>query len=360
MATSFPFTLGGTWNLAMDSSGDQVRINFKNDGTYVISSLISPSQASITYQGYSSTPGDGGKATIDGTTTGIGLINDTGSFTSWIDFIFANSATINNTNNFSLSGNGQRAIRVVSHGARGSGIVISAGTGSTLIECEVYACNKAGNANRGGIDVFGGGFATLVRCMSHDNTGANGNGFTTVINSNNFSNCVAYNNGNAGFLHASNAVGGLQGFYNCDAYNNTGDGINITADTVASLFWIQNCNFIKNGGKGINNTASTSQFTQGFVYNCGYGTGTQANVGGDATLGAFVETGKVSYASGVTPYSAPTTGNFSITLAAAKNAGRGVFTETDGTNSGTVGYPDIGSAQHLDSGGGQKSYTFGG
>lgn len=61
--------------------------------------------------------------------------------------------------------------------------------------------------------------------------------------------------------------------------------------------------------------------------------------------------GSVTYASGVTPWSAPSTGDFRITLAAARNAGRGAFTETASGYAGAIGYPDIGSNQHLDSGG---------
>lgn len=44
-------------------------------------------------------------------------------------------------------------------------------------------------------------------------------------------------------------------------------------------------------------------------------------------------------------YCDPANGNFTINLAAAKNAGRGAF----GTGlTSTIGYPDIGASQHQD------------
>jgi hypothetical protein len=88
----------------------------------------------------------------------------------------------------------------------------------------------------------------------------------------------------------------------------------------------------------------TSTSTSGFIYNVGYGSGTQANGSADA-IANLTQSGTVTYASGVTPWSAPTTGDFRINLAAANWAGRASFTESDGSVSGTVGYPDIGAAQ---------------
>ena len=57
----------------------------------------------------------------------------------------------------------------------------------------------------------------------------------------------------------------------------------------------------------------------------------------------------MNFASDVTPWVDPANGDFRINLAAAKGAGRGSYTQNAG--GGTVGYPDIGAAQHQDSGG---------
>lgn len=61
--------------------------------------------------------------------------------------------------------------------------------------------------------------------------------------------------------------------------------------------------------------------------------------------------GTVTYPSNASPYNSPTTGDFTITLAEAKGAGRGAFLQTASGYAGTVGHQDIGAAQHADSGG---------
>lgn len=348
--TAFPLDRANV-STAMDTNSDQVRINLKNGTSYSISSGISTSTLNnVTVQGYSSSAGDGGRAVIDGSTNSITLVSDTSIESTWADIIFASSATTGSVNNYVMGGSGQTAIRIVSHGARVSGIATT-GQGPTLIECEAYSNNTSNTSNRGGIDVFSGVvYASLLRCYSHDNTGSNNSGFTfnngaVVGGALLVTQCIADSNGLHGFVNVggTSTNSGAKAFINCDAYNNGTDGLKIVADTIASRYWIENCNFIKNGGKGINNVA-TGQFVQGYVFNCGYGSGTQAN-GGANVLGALVESGAITYASGVTPWNAPTTGDFSNVLAAAQGVGRGFFTETDGTNTGTVGHPDIGAAQ---------------
>jgi len=56
--------------------------------------------------------------------------------------------------------------------------------------------------------------------------------------------------------------------------------------------------------------------------------------------------GSVTYASGVTPWVAPSTGYFTVNLAAARGAGRGSFTKTGISKTGTARRPDIGPAQY--------------
>jgi hypothetical protein len=123
-------------------------------------------------------------------------------------------------------------------------------------------------------------------------------------------------------------------------YNNTSNGINI-ATALSTHVWIENCNFVKNGGAGINNI---SVINTGFVYNCGYGAGTQANGSGD-TINNLVQSGTVTYGSNLTPWVDPANGDFRINLLAANFAGRGAFTETASSYAGTIGTPDIGAAQ---------------
>src|SRR5262249_22667007 len=134
---------------------------------------------------------------------------------------------------------------------------------------------------------------------------------------------------------------GLNRVANSDFYNNSSDAIKIIASN-KDCYWIENNNFIKNTGAGVNNVSTVNA---GYVYNCGYGSGTQVN--GSDTLNNFNQSGTVTYASGVTPWVDPANGDFSINLAAAQGAGRGKFTETDSNLSApnTIGYPDIAAAQ---------------
>jgi hypothetical protein len=71
-ADGFPLTLiAGTLT---NASGDATRVNFKNNASYSITSGITIATASsspYTVEGYATTPGDGGIATLDGGTSNI-------------------------------------------------------------------------------------------------------------------------------------------------------------------------------------------------------------------------------------------------------------------------------------------------
>lgn len=355
---TFPFSQTGV-NQIVNTNSDPVRINMKNGTDYSISTGISTSAAmnGVTVQGYASSVGDGGKAVIDGGTNVITVWTEAGNDTSLIDLEIKCAATTGTGSGLIFSQSGSKAIRVVSHGHRNVGLGSTGGGTPTFIECEAYSNNGANGSNSGGFYLGGSnGGAKLLRCYSHDNTK---NGFvidTTGGIGISFISCIADSNSGVGFNRLATANLHNDSYINCDAYNNGSDGIKL-APSGFTTTWIENCNFIKNTGNGINNTESSTNYVNGFVYNCGYGSGTQANGGGDATLGRLVESGKVTYASGITPWVAPTTGNFTVNLAAAMNAGRAHWEENDGTNTGTVGYPDIGASQHRDT---QKSSTFGG
>ncbi len=131
----------------------------------------------------------------------------------------------------------------------------------------------------------------------------------------------------------------------CDAYNNSGDGLKITTTTNTAIVNIQNCNFLKNTGWGVN-TARTTGLLWGRIVNCGFGSGTKANGMGTTNNTNNIDVrGGIMYPGGTTPWVDPDNGDFSINLPAAQGTGRGTFTETASSYSGTVGYPDVGAAQ---------------
>lgn len=113
---------------------------------------------------------------------------------------------------------------------------------------------------------------------------------------------------------------------------------------------IENCNFIKNAAWGINKSGSGG--FNGLILNCGFGSGTAANTSGTiATSIQALEIGSVTFGSNLLPWVDAPNGDFRINLAAAKGAGRGSFLQTAASYAGAIGYPDIGAAQHQESGG---------
>jgi hypothetical protein len=327
------------------------RVNLKNDQTYSISASLTANQAGPTiWQGYTSTFGDGGRATIDGSTNTIALLNFTTSTANEaVDLICQNNGASGSNAAFT-TGTATVFRRCVANTVRGAGFLSSGFVGVALF-CEAYACNASNTASSGGFVTI----AQAIGCISHDHVGSNNCGFVTVAT---MVNCIADTCGLRGVEIAStNAIVVLHG---CELYNNASDGVRSSATRAAIL--ATNCNFINNGtggtGYGINITATDGTLIE---RNCGFGGGTEANTTGTvnvATGCASESVGRVTYANDVTPWTDPANGDFRISLAAAKGVGYFTPTQTAGSYAGTVGYPDIGAAQHQEtaSGGSQRVY----
>lgn len=364
-AVVFPFGLGASsLGVLTNTTGNYVRINAKNDQTYTMTAALPFATMGIAVlQGYTTNPGDLGKATF--TTNLTSAANFTvvsGGSQSFADLIFVCTGTSNANHLFQTAIN-VTLLRCVFHGARGAGVIVTGASNTVFsFECEAYDCNKSNTANIGGFTQFGSGATVMcVNCYSHDHaSGTNAHGYSSVTSPGSMYlvNCIADTcAGNGANWGTGSATQAQLLVLNSDFYNNV-DGIKINATSAGNYAYIANCNFIKNSGKGINNTLTGQS---GVIYNNGRGSGTQANGAVDA-LGSIVDTSTdVTYASNVTPWVAPTTGNFSINLVAANFAGRQAFTETDGTNTGTAGHPDIGSAQSLTGPGGtfSKEVSYG-
>lgn len=352
-AVAFPFNFATS--TLTNSSGDKPRMNFKNTATYDITTAMTHSLAGpIRFQGYTTNPGDLGKATIDCATAGAGISNLTisGANVTFADFIISNSgATSGSTDGLTVTGVECCIVRTVVHDVRRNGINIS-GIG-TLIECESYLCNKSNTASSAGMVGNSGAAVIMIRCISHDNAGSNGHGFAAP-GSCVFIGCIADSNGGNGFLISNNALGEMN---SCDAYNNGGSGVDFSSVN-AMLSVVDSCNFVKNAAYGINSSGSLV-LRNGTITNCGFGSGTMTNASGGIVAGMSVNIiGSVTYAADTAPWVDAANGDFRINLAAAKGAGRGSFTQTQASYTGAVGYPDIGAAQHLSTAGG-GSFTFG-
>jgi hypothetical protein len=340
------FPMNFVTNALTNSGGDLPRVNYKNAATYNITANIGTVNADTRHQGYTSSYGDFGRAVLDGGTTGASynLIGTTvGANAVLADFECCNNGATGTSGGVFWNSTGM-VLRCVFHNFRGSGL--QSNNGTRVIECEAYACNASNTSGVGGF-TFGGAGCTVERCISHDNNaGSNAVGFVTASGQCDFVKCIADSNGSHGFqILASQCA-----IEECDAYNNTGSGIFINAGTNLNTH-IENCNLTKNGAWGI--LISGAGKVSGSIYNCGFGAGTEANTSGQISGNGYMETaGSVTYPSNSSPYNAPTTGDFTITLTEAKGAGRGTFLQTQAGYSGTTGHQDIGAAQHADGGGG--------
>ena len=199
-ASGFPFTLA-SWGSAVDSSAHPHRTNLKNDQTYSLTASFAFSTAGNAgvVQGYSSSVGDGGKATFDGGTSTAVIITDVGiANAAFIDCIFSTSFTSGSSDLFTTTRSAAFR-RCVFTGARGNGVVAAAN--SVLVQCEAYGNNQSNTSGKGGFQAAG--IATFIRCISHDNTTANASGF--VVPSSILTNCIADTNGGHGIAVSSSS-----------------------------------------------------------------------------------------------------------------------------------------------------------
>lgn len=335
------FPIGFVQSTMMNGSSHPPRINFKSGTNYAITATMTTGNAGpIFWQGYTTTVGDFGKATIDGGSgAGFVMMSVNSVNNQFSDLIFANGGTASGTTDgVTVTSNENYFLRCVFHHIRRTGLLMSNLGG--CVECEAYSTNLSGASSNAGINLRVSGIHG-VRLHSHDNTGdpdCNGFGVDGGVV---MYHCIAESNDGNGSFSTGDVT---QTQYGNDFYNNGRSGM-LLSNSAHMLFNIQNCNFLKNGRYAIEN-GSTFAYS-GVRYNCAYGTGTQANTLGDIEDMEGVDIlGTITYASDVTPWNDPANGDFRIILAAAKNTGRGTFTQTAASYTGTVSYPDVGAAQH--------------
>ncbi len=344
----FPFAFLAT--TATNAPNLFPRCNFKSGTTYGISNAITHSLVGPSvFQGYTSNPGDGGKATFDGGSpaTSYLMLSVTANNVVLADLIFDHNGTGGTANGVQVSGNECNIFRCTFRNMARSGFFMNAA--STLEESEAYGCNTTTGTGQAGFSIGGG---TVIRCIGHHNLQATSSGFA-ISAGQMFIGLIGFGNGGNGALVSSVTATDFMG---CDFYNNGLAGVDSTGSSAASLEFI-NCNFVKNSTFGI--SSSGSALRNGFISNCGFGSGTQTNSAGsmDSNLGGLVESGSVTYAADVTPWADPANGDFRITLAAAKAMGRGSYTYYT-TNAPTIGYPDIGAAQSASTNATTRAFGF--
>lgn len=345
-ASGFPFNF--VQNTLTDASGNYPRVNFRNDANYAITAAMTHANAGpFWFQGFTTAYGDLGKAVIDGTIVGASyvLLTVSGAWCTTADMIFQNNGTTGSATLVVGNTNGTDFLRVVFSNSRGIGLNLSAGR---AVECESYACNTSNAGGNVAAFTYNDRGAVFLRCIAHDNTGSNAFGFAcNGTGGGSLINCIADSNGGSGFFIVGNNA--HVSLVNCDAYNNGGDGIRIGNSASTFGGHIENCNLVKNSGWGINGNAASPTSLQLKVFNCGFGSGSQVNGSGSTNLlSGSIEVGSITYASGVTPWVDPANGDFRLVPGnGAINQGRGSFTQTAASYSGTVSYPVIGAAPPL-------------
>jgi hypothetical protein len=337
-AAAFPFHTSASWGGLTNASSHTPRINLKNDATYTVSAALTAAGNHLTVQGYATSYGDGGRASLDGGTAGAAYVVLTlsGAGAWGVDLIVQNNGATSSAIGIQITGTQSTLLRVAAKDIRGAGIATTQAA-ATVIECWAEACNQSNTANTGGMTTSAGD-VVYVRCFAVRNTGSNTRGIMISGGVGTLLNCVCAENGSHG-AHLGGSSGGRS--FGSDFYANGGSGLLIGVVSV-----LENNNFLDNTGTAINSTSNC------LSHNSGFGTGTMANNGGsgDVTTPArTIEVGSVTYAADATPWSAPGSDDYSITLAAAKGAGRGTFAKDEAGANSTTGYPDIGAAQHQES-----------
>lgn len=342
----FPFDYVG--GQATNNNGYIPRGNLWSGRIYSVTNLVdSINTGARRYEGYTNTPGDGGRAIFDGGSVGNSHIMFTvsGKNCDYVNMTFQTNGTSSGTQReiVSVTGGENMFYRCLFRFGRRYGILANAVV--TMIECESYTNNLSNTSGTGAMAFLVAG-TQVINCISHHNTTANTAGFALDQSMLVYGD-IAHNNGGDGFTTAGDVN---QTFMNCDSYNNGGDGIEI-ANIVSSCHQVINCNMIKNGGFGLRVGSGSKN---GQIRNCGFGSGTMANTLGTVSIAhtGMGEFGSVTYAADTTPWNNPDAGDFSITLTAAKNAGYQSYLQLmPAYTAFTTGYPDIGAAQSTNSGG---------
>lgn len=228
-------------------------VYFKSGTAYTVtagSTITGSGDPEMRFEGYTTTRGDFGRATITTATNSVNLFTIQTIVTCvFRALIFTNTAV-----------------------TRGVGLQMNTTSGSKVIirDCLFDGCsNGLSDANGSGVAWFllhveiknssGSGIAVTKitsihawACWFHNNTA---HAFTSSNNNQkvyNFSRCIFSDNGTDGYNEATPNTNVVAMFTHCVFANNTGSGIKETDTTKATHLTLINCIFYGNSGWGIN------------------------------------------------------------------------------------------------------------
>jgi len=352
-ATGRSCTVGGQWKgplntqlfpfglitpVMVDVSSDITRVNFKNNiSSFSLTTTLQYSNGSLTavtiFQGYSATPGDGGKAIFDWGNTANQMVNlSNGQDTLWADLWFRNNITQPGLSNGGSNGANQVFYRVIVSGAGGN--CFSNSNSHIFLQDEAYNCGKSNGANTAG---FGPSSGFLWLCNSHDSTGSNVSGYratgTTI-----YVNVIGSHNGKYGLEDATTGTNNYVEIIDSDFANNTSDGIALSNTTSNHGIHIANVNLVNNGGYGIHGTTANQRI--GVIEKNGFFN----NTSGTTNSTNMLEINSFNYASN--PYFNMNTGDFRMKNQAGMGTGVGNFTVFGDTISALVSYLNVGAVKN--------------
>jgi hypothetical protein len=341
-AEDFPFgfvtsTLNDTTNLIP-------RVNFHSPTTFAVTAAIShipTDNGPVFFQGYTTTPGDGGVAKIFGPTTGTAFtiltLGNSACRRMWLqDFWFSQNGNSSQIVAVHLSSVMGCLRRVTVSGVRGAGFSAS-GNGAHLIECWASTCDQSATGTIGAIVLPGNAIAH--RCVVFNNSCSGLYTGTTGAYNSTFSHCIAFDNDFDGLRHRGQpGLNGVSVFcLNGDLVNNGLSGVHMEGTLGANFVYVENTNIL------LNTTditmAGGSYYELLRMVNCGLFAALDTAI----ASGLVVEEDSVVYADW--PYE--DIGDYDFTASGgAVGAGRGNFHPSFPTES----YPDLGAAQssHMD------------
>jgi hypothetical protein len=336
-----PWTLAeGLTNLATG-----MRLNLLA-GTYTRTAGINVTIAGpLAIQGYSVTPGDGGRATLSYGNTNDGGLTLNAGYQQARDLILTSTyAGSNQLYAVSMNGTGCTCERVIASGWSGKAFYLN-GSEVKVIHCEAYNCCTVGTSAQGAFTINYVGGCSIVGCIAHDINPANANSYGFLLTEDNQAativDCIADTCGGYGFCINRQRVNRI--IINCDAYNCALGGFYCSVVSYTPVTYLKNCNAISNGGYGY---ASGQLGNILILENCfDYGN----------TSGRLYDTGGCSDESPsshytAVPYIDGPNGNFALDRVNGV-AGRGAsarFLQTLGYTASIPASRDIGAAQHAD------------
>lgn len=336
-------TIGGVgaWfvGTSTNSNGDFPRINLSGTHTYSSAQTISSAgTGNLTWEGFTSSPGDGGFATINGGTTGASynVINLTGQNHTFRNLWCKNNGATGNVQWFQINNTSGRNVfhRVTVSDCRGNAFRVQAGN-NVFLECEAFNFNTGNVAGGSGFNIAGA--SALVRCWAYSSSTSNSSGYNIAASGVVLHSCIAWNNtGSSGGGVTMSAQGSFL-IENCVFYANR-IGVIISNSSLAAYGIIENSIFENNTTWAIQGAHSRQM---GLVYNCAY-----YNNGGNAHLDTtnnikWIEIGGIDLAAST--LTDPSNGDFTPNRTDVLGAGRGNFTKNGSSSSTPLSYPNIGA-----------------